>query len=124
MGLFGKRSSRWDGIDFMALKPLQKVACRPDEQNGNTVLLVPRFQSGLLGRWLQPRLRENKKYIRVPLEKRGTFLWSKCDGQHTVGALAQGYRQEFPDDIDQAENRVCQYLYQLENNAFIEFIGL
>jgi len=124
MSWLKRRRSRWDGVDFLTLKPKQLVTSRADEQNVNTVLLVPRFQGGLFGRWLQPRLRENKKFIKVPLEERGAFLWSHCDGDHTVAELAYGYRQEFPGDVDQAEKRVCQYLYQLESNGFIEFVGL
>ena len=125
---FRKRRNRWAGVDFMTLVPA-RCARLVDEDDGQgedalVVLLMPRFQGTLFERWLQPRLRPEKRHIRVPLDARGTFLWRRIDGQREVHALVSGFVDAFPEDSDQADDRVCQYLYYLEQNGFIRFVNL
>jgi hypothetical protein len=127
MGLFRRKDRRWTGVDFMTLKAVPTVEhYRENEgQEGErVVLLTPRFASGLLGRWLQSRLRPAKRHIRVPLEKRGTWLWGRLDGERTVADHADAFCREFPDDLDQAAERLCQYLYAMEQNGFVRFTNL
>ncbi len=116
---FGK--PRWQDVDLLTLVPRRSVDHARDESRNTAVLLVPRFQDRILGRWLQPRLRPEKRYLKVPLEHRGTFLWEHCDGTLTIAQLATRFREEFPDDDKQVETRICQFLYQMERNGFMEF---
>ena len=76
----------------------------------------------LQGRFLQPRLKEGKKYLHIPLEERGAFLWRGIDGERTVGDLAVSFRQSFPDEEDQVPERVATYLYQMLENDLLEFV--
>ncbi len=140
-----KRRNRWAGVDFMTLVPARcaRVVDKDDgrgrdalrgatsseidsevDSEADVVLLMPRFQGTLFERWLQPRLRPEKRHIRVPLDARGSFLWRRIDGQCEVHALVTGFVDAFPDDSDQADDRVCQYLYYLEQNGFIRFVNL
>ena len=123
MALF-RRRLRWAGVDFAALRPARAVESTADETTGQVVLLMPRFRGGLLGRYLQPRLRPEKQHIRVPLEARGSWVWSQLDGQRTVGELAAGFRDAFPDDAEQAEKRVSQFVYSMFENRFVKFVNL
>jgi hypothetical protein len=88
------------------------------------VLLMPRFAGTIYARWLQPLVRREKRYIRVPLERRGSHLWRQIDGRRTVAELVADFVAAFPDDSEQAAERVCQYLYNLEQNRFIRFVNL
>lgn len=123
MGLF-RRRSRWEGVDFGALQPEQCVDFQEDGDDAPVTLLVPRFRSGPLARWLQPRLRPERAHIRVSLENRGSWVWRQCDGQRTVVEIAADFTRAFPTEQDQIEKRICQYLYQLEDNGFIRFRNL
>lgn len=122
MGLF-QRKSRWTGVDFMTLVPA-RLAETTETDDGGIVILMPRFAGTIYARWLQPLVRREKKYIRVPLDERGSYLWRRIDGRRTVGDLVTGFVAAFPADTEQAATRVCQYLYNLADNRFIRFVNL
>ncbi len=123
MNLFKKTSRKWRGVDFMALVPARSCGWAEGAEPGQIVVLQPRFRSGLLGRFVQPRLKDAKKFVRIPLESRGSFLWKLMDGKRTVGDLAMAFATEFPEDGDQIPERVSTYLYQMSQNHFIEFLN-
>ena len=124
MNLFRKTSRRWRGVDFMGLVPEKACGWASGARPGQVVVLQPRFKSGLLGRLLQPRLKEAKKYLRIPLEERGSFLWNLMDGQRTAGEMAEAFGREFPEESDQVPERVATYLYQMADNNLIRFANL
>lgn len=123
MGVLGD-AKRWRGVDFAGLIPVQDAPSAEGSGDGQVVLLQPRYQGWLLSRLLQPRLPEDKKYLKVPLEARGSFLWRLMDGQRTVADLVAAFVAEFPDETDQAGERVAGYLYNLERNGFLKFSNL
>ena len=123
MGLF-KRKSRWEGVDFLGLVPEQCVEKTTEDEQGHVVLLVPRFRSGPLSRWLQPRIPEERAHFRVRLEERGSWVWRQCDGRRTVGEMVAGFAEEFPAESGQVAERVCQFVYQLADNRFVAFSNL
>ena len=124
MSFFRKSSRKWRGVDFMALVPEKACGWTPGEEPGRVVVLQPRYRSGVLGRLLQPRLKESKKYLRVPLEERGSCLWGLIDGHMTVGEMAAAFGRDFPEDNNQIPERVATYLYQMADNHLIKFRNL
>ena len=108
----------------MALVPEKACGWTPGDEPGRVVVLLPRYRSGILGRFLQPRLKESKKYLRVPLEDRGSSLWGLMDGKLTVGELAKAFGRDFPGETDQIPERVATYLYQMADNHLIRFRNL
>lgn len=82
-----------------------------------------RFQDAILGRLLQPRLRGDRGFIRVPLDRRGSWQWSRVDGERTVGDLARLYREAFPEDAEQIEERLCHYVAALAGHGFMTVRG-
>ena len=123
MRLWPRRRSRWEGVDFYALRPEPCVEAT-DAPDGSVVLLVPRFRRGPLAGWLQSRLRPERAHVRVTLEERGTWLWRSCDGNATVADLVEGFRAAFPADADQVAERVCRYVHQLASNDLVRFANL
>ncbi len=121
MSWLHKRHSRWEGVDFLALKLKRCVDHEKDTENGQVVLLVPRFRTGLLARWLQPRLQPARAHIRVKLDERGSWIWRQCDEGRTVAEIATGFVASFPQERDQIEHRICQFIYYLQENGFIRF---
>jgi len=121
MNLWRRTSRKWRGVDFMALVPVQACGWTEGDRPGQVVVLQPRFRSGLLGRFLQPRLKEGKKHLRIPLEDRGSFLWGLMDGRRTVGEMTVAFSGEFPEDTEQVPERVATYLYQMAENNLILF---
>lgn len=137
-GLGGRRSggaSAWDGVDYLDLVPVRCVAFeeRPaaGDAAGQVVLLVPRYRDPFWGRVLQPRLGPAKRFVRVPLEARGSALWRGMDGRATVRDLLPAAAAAAPADdqggagdegIDadaDLARRVCLYLQALVDNGFV-----
>ena len=123
MGLF-RRRSRWEGVDFLELLPERIVGHTRDDATDGVVLLAPRFDSGLLGRFLQPRLRPERAHIRVKLDARGSWIWSRVDGRRRIAEIVEGFGDAFPEDGEQVEDRVCRFLYEMERERFVRFANL
>lgn len=108
----------------MSLVPEKACEWVPGDEPGRVVVLQARYRSGLLGRFLQPRLKEHKKHIRIPLEDRGSCLWGLMDGKLTVAEITTAFRRDFPEDTEQVPERVATYLYQMVENKLIQFKNL
>jgi hypothetical protein len=111
--------SRWDGIDYLDLIPEHAVGQEPGADPGKVQLLTPRFAGPLLGRFLQPRLHGERRWVRVPLDARGSWLWQRIDGRTPVRDLVHGFAAAFPDDAQDTAERVCHYVEALVQNKFL-----
>ncbi len=128
MGLFSGKDgggSKWDDVDYLDLVPTRRVAFeeRPaageDADGLQVVLLVPRYRDAVWGRILQPRLGPGKRFVRVPLEARGSALWRGMDGKATVRDLLTAAESAAPGDGEDLARRVCLYLQALVDNGFV-----
>ncbi len=119
MGWLGGRSSL-AGRNFLDLIPQRIVTHEAGATPEKVVLLLPRYRDWFFGRIVQPLLRGDKRFIRVPLDGRGSWLWSRVDGQRTAGEIALDFRSRFPEDDEQVEQRVSQYLGAMISNGFME----
>ena len=78
----------------------------------------------LVGLWLLYFIvTETKKFIRIPLEERGSFLWGLIDGKMTTLKMAEAFLHEFPAEDNQVPERVATYLYQMVDNGLIGFVN-
>jgi hypothetical protein len=115
----GSRGAVTSGPALVDVRPVRCLEWRAVD-NERLELLVPRFRSGLLGRWLQPRLRAERSHIRISLEERGSWVWLHCDGERTVSDLASGFREAFPADAERSEERVGAFVLQMARNGFVQ----
>ncbi len=111
-------------VDFSTLIPAASVSYQNDPDTGMVVLLVPRFRDPILGRYLQPRLPDHKRHIRIPLDFRGSHIWPLMDGQRSILALSQEFETKFPEDTAETCLRISAYLHRMFENKFIEFLNL
>jgi hypothetical protein len=110
-------------INYLDLIPSHAVESEPQGEPDRVVLRMPRFRDAIFGRLLQPRLRGDRRFIRVPLDRRGSWLWSEIDGQRTVGDLARRFRAAFPEDAGQVEERLCHYVAAMVGHGFMTVRG-
>lgn len=109
-----------------AKTPVEVTHCCPEQAVGwepageLVVVLRPRFMSGPLAWWLQPRLR--RPHFKVRLDAVGTFVWSRCDGKTTVGQLVAAMQQHFGESFEQTEQRLQRFLFELERGKMIRMI--
>jgi hypothetical protein len=105
-------------INFTDLTPVRKFEHEIDSK-GLAHILVPKYTDPILGRFLQPRLRD--KYIKADLDEIGTALWLFIDGKIKVHDLVWKMKDKFGEQIDPAYERVTLFLQQLHKNKFIYF---
>jgi hypothetical protein len=110
------RRNRRHSINLLELTPEQRVGWETAE-NGNVVVLVPKFQNELLVKWLMPRLKY--PHVRIKLDKLGSFVWKQCDGRTTVAEMAERLRSEFADSASSAEERIRTFLLTLEKSDLL-----
>lgn len=122
-GASRRRTSPWQGVDYLDLVPRRAVAFEAAADDGRVVLLVPRYRDGLWGRLIQPRLGPAKRYVRVPLEARGSALWQAMDGELTVRDLLAVAAAAAAGDQEDLARRVCLYVQNLADNGFVSLTG-
>jgi hypothetical protein len=114
----------WHGVDYLELIPVRRFESQEDPIREQIVVLMPRYRDFLFGRLVQPHLGPGKRFLRIPLEDRGSFLWRLCDGQRTVADLTAAFTDQFPADTDDAPRRVSIYLHAMYDNGFITYLNL
>ena len=105
------KPSPFAGLDFLDLVPARAVDADTDPETGHVVVLLPRFRDRVLGRLLQPSLPEARRWVRVRLDAKGSLLWREADGERPIRALVPRYEAVFPDDTENAPERVCQWFW-------------
>ncbi len=125
----GRRQERresWDGIDFLDVVPRPLVAAEvgdggvdSEHAGDRVVLLVPRYRDPVWGRLIQPRLGPRKRFVRVPLEARGSALWRAMDGRSPLRDLLPAVAAADAGDPDGLPKRICLYAQALADNGFI-----
>jgi len=100
-----------------------RVQCMVDHEvieDDIVVVLRPRYISGLLARWLQPRLK--KPNFRVRLDAIGSFVWRQCDGVRTVSQIVEAMEQHFGKKVEPALPRLKLFLGEMERGKMIHLI--
>jgi hypothetical protein len=108
-----KRRADQNFLDFVPLRCIGSE-CGGD---GRTTLLRPKFDRGLLGRWVQPHL--SKPFYKVHLDEIGSCVWELVDGTRTVGEIAGELERQFGERVKPAHERVCLFLRELEKGRMI-----
>ncbi len=103
-------------INLLDLKPEQRATWETAD-NGNVVVLVPKFHNELLVKWLVPHLRY--PHVRVKLDKLGSFVWKQIDGRTTVAEIVERLRSEFAGTAESAEERIRTFLLMLEKSDLV-----
>ncbi len=104
--------------NYLDLVP-ERALDAEDADDGRIRVLMPRYRDPLFGRILQPRLRGDRRFIRVTLEDRGSWVWRQVDGERTVGAIARAFRKAYPDEDEPIEERVCRFVAAMVANGFL-----
>ena len=115
--MFTKRKTQ----NFLTMIPEQTVK-EFTETEGIVTLLVPKFKSETLQKWLIPKRKSTHFHIR--LDETGSMVWILIDGKRTVEVICNELAdslviQEKPANF--MEERVTKYLSELYKSRFIKF---
>ena len=97
-------------------KPLVESETNDD---GNTILLKPKFRNTFLSNYLTSRVK--KPFFKVTLDEIGTFIWSKIDGKHNAVEISDKLSAEFGEKIQPANERLGLFLGMLKRGKFVDF---
>jgi hypothetical protein len=117
MGLFRNKTNK--GMNFLEMTPRRVHQHELTANDGLVNVLVPKFSGKVLGRFIQPRLRD--KYIKANLDRFGTSVWLKLEDDKNVRQIADALTAEFGDSIQPVNQRLTKFLQQLYNAGFITF---
>jgi hypothetical protein len=109
---------RGDARNLLELRPLRNIEWEEGE-NDTVVLLVPKFRSRWMRRWVVPRL--PRPNFRLKTDAFGTYVWRRCDGKESVGEIAEAMSREFGPGFDPEMERLSAFIRRLATNDFIVF---
>jgi len=108
-------------LNFLDFVPCRCIECETGE-DGRTTLLRPKFIGGMLGKWIQPRLR--KPFYRIRLDDLGSAVWDLVNGARSAGEIASELERRFGDRVKPAHERVAAFLGELKRGKMIRFAGM
>ena len=97
----------------------KRVVNSEEGPDSRTLLLVPRFRKGIFARWVQPRLKN--PYIKVKLDEVGAFVWSRIDGERTIGQITSDMENHFGEKVQPTKERLNHFLTILTQGELVEF---
>jgi hypothetical protein len=118
---FFERRRILKNISFTDLTP---VRLHPHETNDEerVDLLVPKFRSKILRRFLIPGIK--KDHFRIRLDELGSHVWLEMDGRKTTSqichALISKQGEKFQPH-EQVQQRVMKFISQLYHQRFLTF---
>ncbi len=90
------------------------------DTNGHTVILIPKFGSHLLGKWLTSKMA--KPNYRLNLDEVGSFVWQHCDGMKSIEEIAQRMSKKFGPEVDPVNDRLTLFFQSLEKSKSITWV--
>lgn len=94
---------------FSIVRPRRLLEWR--EEDGRCVLLRPRLGASRVGRWVAGLFGD--PYYRIRLDEVGSLVWTACDGQTSLAAIATLMRTRFGDRLEPVEQRLAQFVRKM-----------
>jgi len=103
-------------LNLLDLKPVRNIGWEGKDGN-NVILLVPKFHNKFVVKWIVPNLA--KPNFRVSLDEYGSFVWQRCDGNATVGEIADALKEKFGDPAEPRYDRTARFVQQFLRDKFL-----
>ncbi len=99
----------------MELHPV--ISVEWEESEGGVTVHVPRrFPLNYVARAVR-----KAPYVRLRLDRFGSFVWRHCDGRRSVHEIAVALELEFGDEVESAVPRLSLYLKRLARERLITY---
>jgi hypothetical protein len=111
-------------VNYLEMKPVQNVKEFTDE-DGRITLLIPRFKSEWMRKWLIPVNRS--RHFRVHLDETGSKVWRLIDGKRSTGEICEILTMGFTEETtlqNSIDLKVTKFLSTLYKNRFITFVSM
>lgn len=118
---FFRRRKILRSTSFLDLTPV-RVNDHEHEENGLVVLIVPKFKSTKLRRFMVPGTKSG--FFKIKLDELGSNTWLAMDGSKNVRAICDKLIEDLGEKIkphEEVEKRVMKFLSQLYDQRYITF---
>ncbi len=89
------------------------------DSDGNVTILVE--NTGLMNRIMQ-KIFFKPKISYIHLDKLGSYIWPKLDGEMTITEIGKLVDEEFGEEAHPLYERLARYFQILESYRFIEWV--
>ena len=106
--------------EFLKAKPLRHPESEWKKDEKGLHVQVPRKQA-TLRRYLS-RVFPLQRERRVLLDEQGAFIWSLCDGEHSIKDIAEKLSERYNMQVPDAEAALDLYFVQLSKQNLVGFV--
>ena len=92
---------------------------RNEKRGGNITVLVPKFGTGKIGRWLHARMKK-PDYL-IHLDDFGSCVWNQCNGEKQVREISTILVETFGEKVEPVNGRLSLFLKKMEQSHLIIF---
>ena len=118
---FKERKKILKNINTLDLTPI-KLHTEEVDENDLVTVIVPKFRNEIAKKFIVPKLKSAD--FRINLDKFGSAVWVNMDGNKKVYEIINNVTKKFGNEIQQAEERVTKFIFQLYDQKLISFTEL
>ena len=115
---FKERKKILKSTNTLDLTPFKLYSDQKDVDN-LIVVIVPKFKNKLAAKYISPNLKSD--HFKIKLDKFGSAVWTMIDGKKKVEKIIKDMEHQFGLDLQQAEERITKFIFQLYAQGFITF---
>jgi hypothetical protein len=115
---FKERKNILKNVNTLDLTPLKLYTQEIEEEDLVTVL-VPKFKNEIAKKFIVPKLKSSD--FKIKFDKLGSAVWMNIDGNKNVQEIIKSVSMKFGDEIQQAEERIIKFIFQLYEQKLISF---
>jgi hypothetical protein len=115
---FKERKKILKNVNTLDLTPIKLHTEEIDGEDLVTVL-VPKFKNEIAKKYIAPKLKSAD--FKIKFDKLGSAVWMNMNGKKNVQEIIKNVSMKFGDEIQQAEERIIKFIFQLYEQKLISF---
>jgi len=115
---FKERKKILKSVNTLDLTPI-RLRSEEKDNDGIITVIIPKFKNKFMVTFISPKLKSDQ--FRIKLDKFGSAVWLKMNGKTKVEQIIKDLKQKFGDEIQEADERVIKFVFQLYEQGFISF---
>jgi hypothetical protein len=115
---FKERKKILRSTNTLDLTPIKLYNNEKDEDD-LVVVIVPKFKNKFAVKYISPNLKSD--HFKIKLDEFGSAVWNKVEGKMKVEKIIKEMESQFGENLQQAEERITKFIFQLYSQGFITF---
>ncbi len=115
---FNERKKILKSVNTLDLTPI-KLYSEEENKDELVTVIVPKFKNKIALKLVSPKLKSD--HFKVKLDKFGSAVWIKINSKTKVEQIIKDVKKKFGDDIQEEEERITKFIFQLYTQGFISF---